>query len=129
MEARAESGRRTTDEASSGKQSGFGQVEDYLLQHAGPGRSGYGSSCSTRSTWVSGWPSKYKDATFERLKLLTQDVEAIQNIDQQLALFHQEMLRDFEPRLSRLDAAARRHGAAGHARSSRKPSASAGSRA
>jgi hypothetical protein len=47
--------------------------------------------------------SKYKDATFERLKLLAQDVEAIQNIDQQLGLFHQEMLRDFEPRLSRLD--------------------------
>ena len=47
--------------------------------------------------------SKYKDATFERLKLLAQDVEALQNIDQQLALFHQEMLRDFEPRLARLD--------------------------
>lgn len=47
--------------------------------------------------------SKYKDATFHRLKLLAQDVEALQNIDQQLALFHQEMLRDFEPRLSRLD--------------------------
>ena len=30
-------------------------------------------------------------------------MEAIQNIDQQLALFHQEMLRDFEPRLARLD--------------------------
>lgn len=47
--------------------------------------------------------SKYKDATFERLKLLAQDVEALQNIDQQMALFHQEMLRDFEPRLARLD--------------------------
>jgi small GTP-binding protein len=47
--------------------------------------------------------SRYKDATFERLKLLAQDVEALQNIDQQLALYHQEMLRDFEPRLARLD--------------------------
>jgi hypothetical protein len=47
--------------------------------------------------------SKYKDATFERLKLLAQDVEALQNIDQQLVLYHQEMLRDFEPRLARLD--------------------------
>ena len=47
--------------------------------------------------------AKYKDAAFERLKLLAQDVEALQNIDQQLALFHQEMLRDFEPRLSRLE--------------------------
>jgi small GTP-binding protein len=47
--------------------------------------------------------SKYKDATFERLKLLAQDVEALQNIDSQLALFHQEMLGDFESRLARLD--------------------------
>lgn len=47
--------------------------------------------------------SKYKQATFDRLKLLAHDVEALQNIDQQLALFHQEMLRDFEPRLGRLD--------------------------
>jgi small GTP-binding protein len=47
--------------------------------------------------------SKYKDATFERLKLLAQDIEALQNIDQQLALFHQEMLREFEPRLARLE--------------------------
>jgi small GTP-binding protein len=47
--------------------------------------------------------SKYKDATFERLKLLAQDIEALQNIDQQLALFHQDMLREFEPRLARLE--------------------------
>jgi small GTP-binding protein len=47
--------------------------------------------------------SKYKDATFDRLKLLAQDVEAIQNIDQQLTIFHQEMLQDFDPRLARLD--------------------------
>ena len=47
--------------------------------------------------------ARYKDVAFERLKLLAQDVETIQNIDQQLALFHDEMLRDFEPRLARLD--------------------------
>ncbi|MGH7629572.1 MAG: dynamin family protein [Gemmatimonadales bacterium] len=46
---------------------------------------------------------RYKDAAFERLKLLTDDVEAIANIDRQLAAFHQEMLRDLEPRLARLD--------------------------
>jgi GTP-binding protein EngB required for normal cell division len=46
---------------------------------------------------------RYKEAAFERLKLLSQDVEALQNIDGQLALFHQGMLRDFEPRLARLD--------------------------
>ena len=47
--------------------------------------------------------ARYKEAAFERLKLLSQDVEALQSIDAQLALFHQEMLRDFEPRLSRLE--------------------------
>ena len=47
--------------------------------------------------------SVYKELAFERLKLLAGDVETLQNIDQQLTLFHEEMLRDFEPRLSRLD--------------------------
>ena len=46
--------------------------------------------------------ARYKEAAFERLKLLSQDIQALQSIDAQLALFHQEMLRDFEPRLSRL---------------------------
>jgi small GTP-binding protein len=46
---------------------------------------------------------RYKEAAFERLKLLAQDIEALQNIDGQLALFHEGMLRDFEPRLARLD--------------------------
>jgi hypothetical protein len=44
----------------------------------------------------------YKDKAFERLKLLADDVETIDNIDRQLALFHEEMLRDFEIRLDRL---------------------------
>jgi GTP-binding protein EngB required for normal cell division len=46
---------------------------------------------------------RYKAAAFERLKLLSQDVEALQGIDGQLALFHQDMLRDFEPRLAKLE--------------------------
>jgi len=46
----------------------------------------------------------YKAVAFERLKMLAEDVATLQNIDTQLAAFHQEMLRDFEPRLSRLDA-------------------------
>jgi small GTP-binding protein len=45
----------------------------------------------------------YKDVAFERLKLLAGDVETLANIDQQLALLHDEMLRDFEPRLARLE--------------------------
>ena len=45
----------------------------------------------------------YKEMAFERLKLLAGDVETLQNIDQQLTQLHEEMLRDFEPRLSRLE--------------------------
>jgi small GTP-binding protein len=47
--------------------------------------------------------ARYKDVAFERLKLLSQDIETIQSIDRQLALAHDEMLRDVEPRLARLD--------------------------
>jgi small GTP-binding protein len=48
--------------------------------------------------------AKYKETAFERLKLLAEDVATLQNIDQQLAAFHGDMLKDFEPRLGRLDA-------------------------
>jgi small GTP-binding protein len=47
--------------------------------------------------------ARYKDVAFERLKLLAQDVETIQSIDRQLALVHEEMVRDLEGRLARLD--------------------------
>ena len=47
--------------------------------------------------------AKYKDVAFQRLKLLAQDVETIQSIDRQLTLVHEEMVRDLEPRLARLD--------------------------
>ena len=47
--------------------------------------------------------ARYKDVAFERLKLLAQDIETIQNIDRQLAAFHDEMVRDVEGRLARLD--------------------------
>jgi hypothetical protein len=47
--------------------------------------------------------ARYKDVAFQRLKLLAQDIETIQSIDRQLALFHDEMVRDVEPRLARLD--------------------------
>lgn len=46
---------------------------------------------------------RYKEIAFDRLKVLSGDVETLQNIDQQLAQLHDEMLRDFEPRLARLE--------------------------
>jgi len=47
--------------------------------------------------------AKYKDVAFQRLTLLAQDVETIQSIDRQLAMVHEEMVRDLEPRLARLE--------------------------
>jgi len=84
------------------KQSGFEAVEDYLLNTLDQQERVRLKLLNPLNIGLR-LASKYKEATFERLKLLAQDVEAIQNIDQQLALFHQEMLRDFEPRLARLD--------------------------
>jgi small GTP-binding protein len=82
--------------------SGFGEVEDYLLNTLDQQERVRLKLLNPLNVGLR-LASKYKDATFERLKLLAQDVEALQNIDQQLALFHQEMLRDFESRLARLD--------------------------
>ncbi len=82
--------------------SGFERIEDYLLNTLDQEERVRLKLLNPLNVGLR-LAAKYKDATFERLKLLAQDVEALQNIDQQLALFHQEMLRDFEPRLSRLD--------------------------
>ena len=106
LEAREEGG-RTGGQADGREQelwesSGFGAVEDYLLNTLDQQERVRLKLLNPLNVGLR-LASKYKEATFERLKLLAQDVEAIQNIDQQLALFHQEMLRDFEPRLSRLD--------------------------
>jgi GTP-binding protein EngB required for normal cell division len=108
MEARDESGSGKGG-ANGGKegeelweQSGFSEVEDYLLNTLDQQERVRLKLLNPLNVGLR-LAGKYKDATFDRLKLLAQDVEALQNIDQQLALYHQEMLRDFEPRLARLD--------------------------
>jgi len=102
LEARGADGRSGTRADELWKQSGFEAVEDYLLNTLDQQERVRLKLLNPLNVGLR-LASKYKEATFERLKLLAQDVEAIQNIDQQLALFHQEMLGDFEPRLSRLD--------------------------
>ena len=108
QEARAEDGKDekggNDEEERQGlwERSGLGAVEDYLLNTLDQQERVRLKLLNPLNVGLR-LASKYKDAAFERLKLLTHDVEAIQNIDQQLALFHQEMLRDFEPRLARLD--------------------------
>jgi len=101
LEARS-AGKEGTDGQALWEKSGFGAVEDYLLNTLDQEERVRLKLLNPLNVGLR-LASKYKDATFERLKLLAQDVEAIQNIDQQLAVFHQEMLRDFEPRLARLD--------------------------
>jgi small GTP-binding protein len=84
------------------ERSGFAAVEDYLLNTLDQQERVRLKLLNPLNVGLR-LTGKYKDATFERLKLLAQDVEALQNIDQQLAVFHRDMLSEFEPRLGRLD--------------------------
>ncbi len=102
QEARGTDGRAEEAGEELWDSSGFGAVEDYLLNTLDQQERVRLKLLNPLNVGLR-LAAKYKDAAFERLKLLIHDVEAIQNIDQQLALFHQEMLRDFEPRLARLD--------------------------
>jgi hypothetical protein len=95
--ARADAG----DEAK-WEHSGFGAVEHYLLRTLDQEERVRLKLLSPLNVGLR-LAQRYKDAAFERLKLLADDVEAIANIDRQLTAFHQEMVRDLDPRLARLD--------------------------
>ncbi|HEU4524903.1 MAG TPA: dynamin family protein [Gemmatimonadales bacterium] len=84
------------------EQSGFDAVEEYLLKTLDQEERIRLKLLNPLNVGLR-LSGRYKEAAFERLKLLSQDIEALQSIDAQLALFHQDMLRDFEPRLARLD--------------------------
>jgi len=47
---------------------------------------------------------RYKTVAFDRLKVLSADIEAIQDIDRQLTAYHRDMLGDLEGRLAKIDA-------------------------
>ncbi len=84
------------------EQSGFDAVEEYLLKTLDQEERIRLKLLNPLNVGLR-LAARYKEAAFERLKLLSQDIEALQSIDAQLALFHKDMLRDFEPRLARLD--------------------------
>ena len=84
------------------EQSGFDAVEEYLLKTLDQEERIRLKLLNPLNVGLR-LAARYKEAAFERLKLLSQDIEALQSIDVQLALFHKDMLRDFEPRLARLD--------------------------
>jgi GTP-binding protein EngB required for normal cell division len=93
---------RASGDTSLWEQSGFDAVEEYLLKTLDQEERIRLKLLNPLNVGLR-LAARYKEAAFERLKLLSQDIEALQSIDAQLALFHQEMLRDFEPRLARLD--------------------------
>jgi small GTP-binding protein len=96
LEARATNGQELWG------QSGFEQIETYLV-HTLDQQERIRLKLLNPLNVGLRLASKYKDVAFERLKLLADDVQTIDNIDRQLTAFHEEMLRDFEPRLARLD--------------------------
>jgi small GTP-binding protein len=94
--------RASGDEASFAA-SGFPAVDDYLLNTLDQQERIRLKLLNPLNVGLT-LASKYKETAFERLKVLAEDVATLQNIDVQLAAFHQEMLKDFGPRLGRLDA-------------------------
>lgn len=85
------------------EQSGFPAVEDFLLRTLDQEERVRLKLLNPLNVGLR-LSRTYKERAFERLKLLSGDVSTLQNIDQQLGLFHQDMLKDFGPRLQALDA-------------------------
>jgi small GTP-binding protein len=85
------------------QQSGFERVEEYLLRTLNQEERVRLKLLNPLNVGLR-LAGTYKEAAFERLKLLADDVEAIDNIDRQITSFHDEMVRGLEPRLGRMDA-------------------------
>lgn len=94
---------RTSNDEAAWARSGFLAVEDFLLNTLDQQERIRLKLLNPLNVGLK-LAAKYKETAFERLKLLADDVATLQNIDQQLAAFHAEMLKDFGPRLGRLDA-------------------------
>ena len=84
------------------RRSGFDAVDDYLLHTLDQEERVRLKLLNPLNVGLR-LAAKYRDVAFERLKLLAQDFETIRQIDEQLAGVHGELLRDFEPRLAKLD--------------------------
>ncbi len=93
---------RTGGSGEGWRESGFGEVEKYLLQTLDQKERVRLKLLNPLNVGLR-LADTYKSKAFERLKLLANDIETIQNIDRQLTAFHEEMLEDFEPRLARLE--------------------------
>ncbi|HEX2094242.1 MAG TPA: dynamin family protein [Longimicrobiaceae bacterium] len=94
---------RVNEDTALWERSGFGAMEEYLLRTLDQEERVRLKLLNPLNVALR-LAGRYKEVAFERLKLLAEDVATLQNIDTQLASFHQEMLRDFQPRMGRLDA-------------------------
>ena len=93
---------RAANDEAGWRSSGFAAVDDYLLNTLDQQERIRLKLLNPLNVGLK-LAGKYKETAFQRLKLLSEDVATLQNIDQQLGAFHQEMLKDFTPRLGRLD--------------------------
>jgi small GTP-binding protein len=83
--------------------SGFDEVERYLLETLDEEERVRLKLLNPLSVALR-LTDSYRQMAFEGLKLLAEDVRAVEDIDRQLVHFHEGMLRDLEPRLGRLEA-------------------------
>jgi small GTP-binding protein len=102
VSARQAAQARTQNAPELWEQSGFDAMEEYLLRTLDQEERIRLKLLNPLNVGLR-LSARYKEAAFERLKLLSQDIEALQSIDAQLGIFHQDMLRDFEPRLAKLE--------------------------
>lgn len=94
---------READDEAAWRESGFAAVDDYLVNVLDRQERIRLKLLNPLNVAIA-LAAKYRDVAFERLRLLAEDVATLQNVDAQLAAFHGDMLKDFEPRLGRLDA-------------------------
>lgn len=102
VSARDAIGARAADSVDAWGASGFGAMEEYLVRTLDQEERIRLKLLNPLNVGLR-LSAKYKDVAFQRLTLLAGDIETIQSIDRQLALVHDEMVRDVEPRLARLD--------------------------
>jgi small GTP-binding protein len=102
VSARAALGGGPDGDQAAWQRSGFAAVEHYLLQTLDQEERVRLKLLNPLNV-ARRLAATYRETAYARLQLLAEDVQTLANIDRQLAAFHEEMLRDYEPRLARLE--------------------------
>jgi small GTP-binding protein len=90
------------DDASLWQESGFDVVQTYLLDTLDAEERVRLKLLNPLNVGLR-LADRYKALAFGRLKTLAADIEAIEDIDRQLASYHQDMLGDLDGRLAKID--------------------------